>query len=445
MLALCAAGAWDSNGDGIGDFEGIRLHLDYLVKMGISGIWLIHVTRFDDDFEWHGLVAQDWFDVDPLYGTMADFDRLMSDCAKRDFKIILTSVPEYVGWHHPDYVAAKKAHDEGLEDSRKNWFLWEDDGTVTTVWSHPGPDLSNPDYMQAYLRHVKFWMDKGIAGWHADAVQSWLNLKLEAVQTLTGYVKQRGGLIMSEYNTRKHDIVRQGGFNAGSGEFRSRLYHETKAILEQDADYIRQGLSVRRELIDLGMFPYQQFGLEIFDQYTSKNPRHKLPMYRLQVAFNAALPDLVLAFANSIAYPTRKLSPGATSENLKPERTSWYLDLSEIEKQELDASSPLNFVRRMFGLRKEEKALSIGEIKEIHTDKRKAVFVALRISEDGTERAVTAFNFSSEFIDVTLLLKGSGISSLKNYLSGEIVHPDKEGNLAVRMGYFGFKFWKVVD
>jgi hypothetical protein len=170
-------------------------------------------------------------------------------------------------------------------------------------------------------------------------------------------------------------------------------------------------------------------------------------MYRLQVAFNASLPDLVFAFANSIAYPTRKMAPGLSySHDPKQDCARWgHLDLQQLEKQEADSSSPYCLVRRLLKLRAEEKALSIGEITEINTDKRKTVFAALRNSEDGTERAVIAFNFPMEFADVTLFLKDSGIRSLRNYLSGEIVYPDNKGNLMVRMGYYGFKLWKAIE
>ena len=113
ILTVTVAGCWDSNGDGIGDFEGIRRHLDDLVGMGITGLRFQQVTRFDDDFEWYGLVAQDWFDADPVYGTMADFDRLMADCRARDFTTMVMAVPEYLGWRHPDYVAARDARAAG--------------------------------------------------------------------------------------------------------------------------------------------------------------------------------------------------------------------------------------------------------------------------------------------------------------------------------------------
>ena len=198
LLSLAVPLAWDSNGDGLGDFEGIRIHLDYLIDMGISGLLLRQVTRFDDDFQWAGLVAQDWFEVDPLYGTMDDFDRLAEDCRKRDFKLLVMAVPEYMGWHHPDYVAARQAHEAGREDPRVSWFQWEDDGTVATTWNHPGPDFANPTYMEAYLEHIGFWMDRGIAGWDVDSIASWRNLNLEAVRMLTDYVKARGGFITSE-------------------------------------------------------------------------------------------------------------------------------------------------------------------------------------------------------------------------------------------------------
>lgn len=440
ILNVTVAGAWDSNGDGIGDFEGIRQHLDYLIDMGISGIRFQQVTRFDDDFEWFGLVAQDWFDVDPLYGTLEDFDRLVADCRKKDFKLLVMAVPEYTGWHHPDYLAARKAHDEGLDDPRVDWFQWEDDGTVSTVWNRPGPDLANPAFMDAYLEHVGFWMDRGIDGWDVDAPHTWLNLNLEAVQRLTAFVKERGGLITSECLALEHDIIRQGEFNAGTGRGRTALYNETKAILESDASYIRQGVETRRQLIDHGMFPYQQFGDQMFKQYTGKNWLHKLPMWRLQVAFNAALPDQIWAFGNSIAFPTKPISPNLPQLDC----ICWnHLDLAEINRQDGDPDSPFEFLKRVFKLRANAKALGIGDIEELPTNARHTVFAALRKSEDETERAITVFNFSDKPCDVTLLT-GNRIESAENYVSDEVVS-SSGGTLSVHLGTFGFKYLKVVE
>ena len=441
MLTITVAGSWDSNGDGIGDFEGIRQHLDDLEAMGVSGLRLQQVTRFDDDYEFNGLVSQDWFDVDPLYGTMADFDRLMAECRERDIAIIVMAVPEYLGWHHPDYLAAKKAREEGVDDPRVGWFGWEDDGTVELTWDHPGPDAANPAYVEAYLEHVRFWMDKGIVGWDVDSIESWKNLNVDALRAITGNVVKRGGFITAEHSSLEHDITRWGGFNAGTGIRRDRLYRELEAMLEGDADYIRRGLAQRRQLIEHGMFPFQQFGNRMFERYRGLYMRQ---MFRLQVAFNAALPDQVWVVAGILAYPRAQRTPLPA-----PLDVSFWgirvvnrgLDHAEIERQESDPSSPYRFFKRMFALRASEPALGIGELDELPTDTWQTVFAGLRTSEDGTQRAVTMFNFSEEPCRVVVTV-GEGIGTLRNYLSGEVV-PVEGDTLTVELGRYGFKLFEV--
>ncbi len=439
ILTVTVAGCWDSNGDGIGDFEGIRRHLGELVEMGISGLRFQHVTRFGDDFEWFGLVAQDWFDVDPVYGTMADFDRLVADCRARDVALMVMAVPEYLGWRHPDYLAARDARAAGRDDARIGWFGWEDDGSVALTWSHPGPDLANESYVDAYLKHVAFWMDRGISGWDVDAPSTWRNLNLGALRAITGVVKEGGGFVTSENRALEHDLIRQGEFNAGTGIRRTQLYNELAAILEGDADYIRRGMARRRQLIEAGMFPFQQFGDDMYDQYSGKNLPWKLQMFRLQVAFNAALPDQVWALANAIAFPTEELQPLPSLDCV-----CWgQLDLPAIERQKADPHSPFGFFKRMMALRAREKALAIGDMQELPTDLRKPVFAALRTSADGTGRAVTVFNFSAHPCRVRVKL-GVGVTALRNYLSDEVVRPE-DGTLTLDLGRYGFKLFRVVE
>ena len=163
-------------------------------------------------------------------------------------------------------------------------------------------------------------------------------------------------------------------------------------MLDRDADHIRRGMARRRQLIEAGMFPYQQFGDDMYEQYSGRNLPWKVQMFRLQVAFNAALPDQVWAFANTIAFPTGPLQPLPSLDCV-----CWgQLDLPEIERQKADPHSPFGFFKRMMALRAREKALAIGDMQELATDRRRPVFAALRTGEDGTERAVTVFNFSVE-------------------------------------------------
>ena len=162
-------------------------------------------------------------------------------------------------------------------------------------------------------------------------------------------------------------------------------------------------------------------------------------MFRLQVAFNAALPDQVWAFANAIAFPNKPLRPLPSLDCV-----CWgQLDLPEIERQKTDPHSPYRFFERLMALRAREKALAIGDMRELPTDCRKPVFAALRTSEDGTERAVTVFNFSDHPCRVRVEL-GAGIAGLRNYLSGEVVRPER-GALTLDLGRYGFKLFRVTD
>ena len=244
-------------------------------------------------------------------------------------------------------------------------------------------------------------------------------------------------LISSSTVALEPDIIRHGGFNGGTGFRRTQLYNETKAILEQDPDYIRHGLVTRQALIDYDMFPYQQFG------DARQKPFHlvnKLPAWRLQAAFNAALPDQVCPPANDMTHPTKPIK----TPPIVDEARSGKIDWAEINRQEGDPDSPYEFFKRVFSLRAREKALAIGEIEELPTDCRNTVFAALRTSDDGTETAVTVFNFCEGPTRVRAFL-GDQAKTLTNYSSGETITANENGELDLQLGNYGFKFLRVLN
>ena len=149
-----------------------------------------------------------------------------------------------------------------------DWFGWEDDGSVSLTWNRPGPDLANRSYVESYLKHVAFWMDKGIAGSDVDARESGATSTSRRARH-PDYIKARGGFVTSENLALENDIVRRGGFNAGTGTSRTELYNELQAMLDGDAEHIRRGMDRRRRLIELGMFPFQQFGDRMHEQYSA--------------------------------------------------------------------------------------------------------------------------------------------------------------------------------
>jgi alpha-glucosidase len=180
----------DSNNDGIGDLPGIINKLDYLQELGIDAIWLSPIYPSPDaDF---GYDVADYTAIDPKFGTMADFDKLVKEAKKRDIHIILDLVLNHTSEEHPWFVESRKSKDNPYHD----WYLWHDpkpDGSPPNNWAavfggsgweydpdldqyyyhmfYPEqPDLNwrNPDVRAAMLDVFRFWLKKGVDGFRLD-------------------------------------------------------------------------------------------------------------------------------------------------------------------------------------------------------------------------------------------------------------------------------------
>ncbi|MET0508310.1 MAG: alpha-amylase family glycosyl hydrolase, partial [Burkholderiaceae bacterium] len=121
----------DSDGDGIGDLAGIRDRLDYFEWLGVDAIWIspIYPSPMAD----FGYDVADYCDVDPRFGTLADFDALVADAHERGLKVILDFVPNHTSDAHPWFIASRRARDSELRD----FYLWRDgapDGGPPNNW-----------------------------------------------------------------------------------------------------------------------------------------------------------------------------------------------------------------------------------------------------------------------------------------------------------------------
>lgn len=180
----------DSNNDGIGDLPGITSKLDYLKDLGIDAIWLSPIYPSPDvDF---GYDVADYTAIDPKFGTMQDFEKLVKEARKRDIHIILDLVLNHTSDQHPWFIESRKSKDNHYHD----WYLWQDpkpDGSEPNNWAavfggsgweydpdldqyyyhmfYPAqPDLNwrNPDVRQAMLNVFRFWLKKGVDGFRLD-------------------------------------------------------------------------------------------------------------------------------------------------------------------------------------------------------------------------------------------------------------------------------------
>jgi alpha-glucosidase len=191
----------DSTGDGIGDLNGITARLDYLRSgadgsLGIDAIWLSPFYRSPmADF---GYDVSDYTDVDPVFGTLDDFDRLLQEAHERGIKVVVDWVPNHSSDQHPWFVESRA----GRDSAKRDWYVWRDpapDGGPPNNWpsafkavgpawtldEHTGqyyrhtfmpqqPDLNwdNPQVEAAMHDVLRFWLERGVDGFRLDAINT---------------------------------------------------------------------------------------------------------------------------------------------------------------------------------------------------------------------------------------------------------------------------------
>ncbi len=192
----------DTNGDGIGDLEGIRRRLDHLVDLGIDAVWISPI--FTSPMADFGYDVADYTGIESMFGSMDDFDRLIAEAHRRGLKLILDFVPNHSSDRHPWFLESRASRD----NPKRDWYIWRDgkpDGGPPNNWiSHFGgpawtldeatgqfylhsflreqPDLNwrNPEVRAAMYDALRFWLDRGVDGFRVDVI--WLMVKDEGLR-----------------------------------------------------------------------------------------------------------------------------------------------------------------------------------------------------------------------------------------------------------------------
>ena len=176
----------DSNDDGIGDLPGVRARLDYLQWLGVDGIWL-NPTFPSPNRDW-GYDVADYCGVHPDLGTLTDLDELTAAAAERDIQVVLDLVPAHTSDRHAWFRESRSAR----ESPRRDWYIWRDEADEQqsvfggNAWTHDEatnqyyhhlflpeqPDLNwlNREVGDAFEDILRFWFDRGIAGFRIDVV-----------------------------------------------------------------------------------------------------------------------------------------------------------------------------------------------------------------------------------------------------------------------------------
>jgi oligo-1,6-glucosidase/alpha-glucosidase len=191
----------DSDGDGVGDLKGIERRLDYLVDLGIDAIWLSPI--FPSPMADFGYDVADYTGVDPLFGSLEGFDRLLAAAHERGLRLMLDFVPNHSSDQHPWFVESRSSRD----NPKRDWYVWRDAaadggppnnwisdfGGSAWEWDEPTgqyylhaflkeqPDLNwrNPQLRAAMLDVIRFWFERGVDGFRIDVL--WHCIKAEGL------------------------------------------------------------------------------------------------------------------------------------------------------------------------------------------------------------------------------------------------------------------------
>lgn len=182
----------DTNGDGVGDLPGIVERLDYVADLGVDAVWI--APFFTSPMADFGYDIADYRDVDPLFGTLADFDRVLTEAHERGLKVMIDQVLSHTSNQHAWFRQSRQSRDNAKAD----WYVWADpreDGTAPNNWlsifggpaweweprreqyylhnflaEQPDLNFHNPEVRAAMLDTLRFWLERGVDGFRLDSI-----------------------------------------------------------------------------------------------------------------------------------------------------------------------------------------------------------------------------------------------------------------------------------
>lgn len=265
----------DSNGDGIGDLLGIRRRLPYVASLGVDAIWIS--PFFTSPMKDFGYDVSDYCDVDPLFGSLADFDAVVDEAHRLGLRVMIDLVLSHTSDQHPWFVESRKDR----ENPKADWYVWSDplpDGTPPNNWlsvfggsgwqwdagreqyylhnflnSQPDLNFHNDEVQDALLDVTRFWLERRVDGFRLDTINFYFADKdLRSNPPLPP--ERRNSNIAPSVNPYNHQ---------------EHIYSKNQP---ENLDFLKRFRAVLDEYpaaTSLGEVGDAQFGLDILGQYTS--------------------------------------------------------------------------------------------------------------------------------------------------------------------------------
>jgi alpha-amylase len=440
---------YDSNGDGIGDFNGIAIKLDYLESLGINTIWLMPINPSPSV---HGYDVSDYFDVNPDYGTFADFQALVEVVHEHGMRLIIDFVPSHLSNQHPLFQQAYK----NPQAPNSDWFVWTNEAHSAYAGFAGNQEMPrfnhyNPEVVEYLSQVALFWLDLDDDGDYTDGVDGFRvdNATFppqEFLISLRQVIKNANpeALLLGEtwvHNPTDLSRFFQDQFDA---LFDFPLYE----LMQGNQDSIGDGILAGKgfpvlitSLFEEGVekYPEEAIPVHFFSNHDTNRIATKLfgdpDRMRLTAAFMAALPDpIMIYYGAEIGMYGQKGGPPYW-DNYRREpmdwfaaesgegQTTWFVpedgwnkadDGISVEEQDSDPDSLLNYYRNVIKLRHESAALSAGGFEILTLESSgTGTWGIFRSAED--EMLVALYNFSGEARDINIQdfpLAGDGLIDL---------------------------------
>jgi alpha-glucosidase len=272
----------DSNGDGIGDLKGITARLSHVATLGADAIWIS--PFFTSPMKDFGYDVSNYVDVDPMFGSLHDFDALIAEAHRLGIKVMIDLVISHTSDQHPWFIESRSSR----FNSKSDWYVWHDpkpDGTPPTNWlsifggsgwqwdatrmqyymhnfltSQPDLNMHNPQVQDAVLEAVRFWLKRGVDGFRLDTINFYFHDRL---------FRDNPPLAPERRNAATAPAVNP--YN-----FQDHLYDKNQP---ENLEFLKRFRAVLEEfpaIAAVGEVGDGQYGLEIVGQYTSGNDKMQM-------------------------------------------------------------------------------------------------------------------------------------------------------------------------
>ncbi|WKZ34586.1 MAG: alpha-amylase family glycosyl hydrolase [Anaerolineales bacterium] len=404
---------YDTDNDGIGDFNGITQKLDYLESLGITAIWLMPIHPSPS---YHGYDVLDYYAVNPEYGNMGDFKNLLEEAHKRGIRIIIDLVLNHTSSQHPWFVEANS----DPNSKHRGYYVWEDEdkgngwhegnqGFYYGLFWGGMPDLNytNPAVTEDVLKVTDYWLNEiGVDGFRVDAVKHLIEEGGKTENTPATYKWLEG--FYKAYKKQNPNAYTIGEvFNAGSSVVKSYTGDKMDHVFnfEMASGFVNSanggansGVSsaIKFSLMDMPDFNFATFltnhdqnrAMSVFYGNVNKakvasflmltSPGTPYIYYGEEIGMQGQKPDEDIRLP--MQWSADEFAGFSTS-------TPWrapYGDYTQVNvvAQEGDPNSLLEHYRALILLRKDHTALQTGEIALLEAG-NSGIFVSLRSNRSG--------------------------------------------------------------